>query len=178
MSILTIHSPSKEYIPYTAYPTKYTEKEWVFFVWLSHKLAKDGTVLDAFCNSTASWKIITWISSQYREQFIYKTNLVQWVPLDKNKKIRYPNKNEKEEWMKFLLDKINTLKPKLVFLFWKQVSDFVINHLKTTKINEHEYQYWSTVFILVDHPSYIAVYKKKDLEKYTSFISNKINTLF
>ena len=53
-------------------------------------------------------------------------NLVPWVPLDENGKLRYPSATEKTLWYRILKDKILTHKPKKCFLFWKHVQDLFI----------------------------------------------------
>lgn len=168
---------TQKFIPY--FPNSNFHSRWIFFVWLSHKLWKNWDVLDAFCDSTQSWKIISdIIISSQKEDFIYKMNLVSWVPINEKWKIRYPDIDEKEAWLKDLIDKISLFKPKIVFLFWKQVSDFVIKKSKLEKMSDNEYKYWETIVIFAPHPSYIAVYKRKNVGDYISFITNKIDIYF
>lgn len=171
--IRVLNKLSLKFVPYY-WVLKNFPQNWVFFVWLSYKLGKDWTVLEAFCNTTNSWKIITNITSICWLDWIYKTNLVKWVPLDENRKIRYPNKIEKNDWIDILIREINLFKPRFVFLFWKQVSDFVLKKLNPIKISENEYRYWETIFVLSEHPSYIAVYKRKQIDNYTSWIIERI----
>lgn len=151
---------------------------WVFFVWLSHKLWKNWEVLDAFCDSTSSWKIISEvISSCKNKSSIHTLNLVSWVPVNENGKIRYPDNREKEKWLQDLIEKIDLFQPKIIFLFWKQVSEFVIKKLKLEQLSTTEYKYWEIIFALADHPAYIAVYKRKNIEEYVSYISGRINVI-
>lgn len=169
-----LNDMTTRFVPYC--PNWDIPTNWVFLVWLSHKLWKNWDVLDAFCDSTNSWKIISdVISSCNNWSSIHNLNLVSWVPISENGKIRYPDISEKEAWLQDLILKIELYKPKIVFLFWRQVSDFVIKKLKLEKLSDTEYKYWETIFVLADHPSYIAVYKRKTISDYISLISNRIN---
>lgn len=161
-------------IPYSE-NTRFMPNYEVYFLWLSHKIWKDWKVLEAFCNSTNSWKIINLIIDKCNSRLnIYKTNLVRWVPLDNKSKIRYPNENEKLVWLQRLKREISVFKPKIVYVFWKQVSDFVLKKLELKKISNTEYSNWNTIFILAEHPSYMAVYKRKQIDEYVLKISNRI----
>lgn len=164
---------SIKFVEYNWILTNFPEY-WTFFVWLSHKLWKDWQVLEAFCESTNSWKIINGIINSCSWIPIYKTNLVRWVPINTKGKIRYPDNDEKEKGLDYLMTEINNFKPKLVYLFWKQVYDFIIKKLELKKINDFEFSYWDTTFILADHPSYIAVYKRKQTDVYVSKITDRI----
>lgn len=148
---------------------------WIFFIWLSHKLWKNWEILDAFCNSTNSWKIINKIIINTNNKNIDKLNLVNWVPLDEKWKIRYPNSKEKEIWLELLLKNIEEFQPYLIFLFWKEVSNFIFKNIDIIKINENEYKYMNSKIILVDHPSYVFIYKKRYLNDYINNICQIIN---
>lgn len=169
-----LNDMTPRFVPY--YPNSDIPANWVFFVGLSHKLWKDWEVLDAFCDSTHSWKIISEvILSCENKSSIHNLNLVSWVPVNKDWKIRYPDIKEKEKWLQDLIEKIELFKPKIIFLFWKQVSEFVIKKLKLEQLSDTEYKYWEIIFALANHPAYIAVYKRKNIEEYVSFISGRIN---
>jgi DNA polymerase len=146
------------------------------FVGLSYKLDKEGKVLKAFCDSTNSWKVIANLEEFCNGITIHKTNLVQWVPLYEGK-IRYPDTKEKTEWLTQLLEEIDTIKPKIVYLFWKQVSDFVIKKLDMKKKSDFEYIRWNVTFILAHHPSYMYIYKRKDMDKYIETIVTQIKNI-
>lgn len=148
----------------------------VIFVWLSHKFDKNWNILEAFCNSTNSWKIISQIEEWCKWVSIYKTNLVKWVPIE-NGKIRYPNIDEKKDWLQELLKEIFLINPKIVYLFWKQVSDYIIKNLDLEKISDLEYKLWKISFILTYHPSYIYIYRKKEVKNYIWNIISKISKI-
>lgn len=146
----------------------------IFFLWLSHKFWKNWEVLSAFCNSTNSWKIIDKLIDGCLEKSIFRTNLVKWVPLCKKWKLRYPNEDEKSKWLNRLKREISVFKPKMIYLFWKQVSDFVLKNLEIKKISDNEYIFFETKLVLVEHPSYIAVYRRKYIGEYIEKIVNQI----
>lgn len=148
----------------------------VIFVWLSYKLDKNGEMLEAFCDSTNSWKVINKLEKGCWWISIYKTNLVKWVPI-KEGKIRYPNADEKKDWLQKLLNEISIINPKVVYLFWKQVSDYIINNLDLEKISDFEYKFWNVTFILAYHPSYIYIYKRKEIDNYVWGIISKISEI-
>ena len=150
----------------------------IYFLWLSHKLSRSWEMLEAFCESTASGKIINdIIRKSGKWSTIYKTNLVKWVPLDNDWKIRYPTEKEKNAWLQRLRKEIFVFRPKWVYLFGKQVSDFILKNFRLEKLTDLEYELWSTKFILAEHPSYVAVYRRKHIEKYSNDIINRINTI-
>lgn len=145
----------------------------VMFVGLSYKLDKQWNILNAFCNSTNSWKIIEKIEKASLGITIHKTNLVKWVPLN-NGKIRYPNIQEKTEWLIHLLNEIDIINPKIVYLFGKQVSEFFIKNCILERESDTVYIQWTTTYILVHHPSYIFVYKRKNIDSYVNNITLEI----
>ena len=147
------------FIPYIE-KTKIIWNISVFFVGLSHKCGKQGEVLEAFCDSTNSGKVISEILRKSNGVTVYTTNLVKWVPIDSQWKIRYPNLEEKQRWLVELEKDIQTYKPKQIFCFGKQVSDFVVKSLSLKNIE----------IISVEHPSYIAIYKRKNMDTYIANI--------
>ncbi len=148
----------------------------IFFVWLSSKNDKAGNQLPAFDVSTNSWKIIQNIFDTVGKEWIFTTNLVSFTPL-KDGKIRYPTKQEKHQWFQELLEGIKNQKPKIVFLFWKEVSDFVFQQIGWQKISDTEVLKDWIFFVAEQHPSYIFVYKRKNIEEYVQWIVNKIYEL-
>lgn len=167
---------NKKFIPYLENYTKWVLAQ-VMFVWLSYKLDKQWEVLKAFCDTTNSWKVISQLEESCVGVSVHKTNLVSWVPLDEKWKIRYPNVKEKETWLRDLLQEIENIKPKIVYLFWRQVSDFVIQKLDLEKRSDFEYIQWNTTFLLAQHPSYIYIYKRTELDNYIKNIIQQIQDI-
>jgi DNA polymerase len=151
-------------------------KKQIFFVWLSSKNDKAGNKLPAFDVSTNSWKIIQKIYDEVWQDWVHATNLVPFTPL-KDGKIRYPTKQEKIQGLEKLLEEMDFHQPKIVFLFWKEVSDFVFQKLQWEEISEWKvFKNW-ILFIATQHPSYIFVYKRKNIEEYVQKIVEKIYAL-
>lgn len=130
-------------------------KNAIFFIWLSYKLDREWNILEAFSDKTASWKILQDIKDKSWKNIVM-LNLVQWVPLDKNWKIRYPSDVEKGKWYEYIKWLIKKYNPERIFLFWKQVHDM---------FEEDRDKYGNRLYFF-EHPSYISVYKKSNVEDY------------
>ena len=94
----------------------------------------------------------------------YRSNMVKCVPLDEEGKIRYPDILEIENCIDNLVYELSIVKPKVVVLLGRLVE----KHLKK-KIIEQGYN-----TITIYHPSYICVYRKKEIEKYVEESSKNI----
>lgn len=154
----------------------YTDAD-VFWVGLSAVKVDSVKKERPLSSTTNSGKLISEIEQKNKKIDFYKTNLVKCLPLE-NGKIRYPNKSEMRACCKHLTSEISEFKPKLVFLLGKQVSDFVTED-KTIKYSEdfkyNAYVKGDTTYVPVHHPSYILVYKRKQVDAYISGISHVIN---
>ncbi len=138
-------------------------KNAIFFIWLSYKLDREWNILEAFSNKTASWKILQDIKDKSWKNIVM-LNLVQWVPLDENWKIRYPSKVEKEKWYEYIKWLIKKYNPEKIFLFGKQVQDMFIED-KNRCVGR---------LYFFEHPSYISVYKKFKIEDYKKNILDNL----
>jgi hypothetical protein len=132
----------------------------ILFVGLSNKLNKEP-----FDIHTNSGKIVHDIIKQLNHE-CYLVNLVQYPPVDKNGKLRYPTKLEIKEAIPAFLKYTDTIKPDLIVSFGKTVSDelskiVIINKILLTK----------------NHPSYIWVYKRNSLDSYIDDIVKTINSI-
>ena len=94
----------------------------------------------------------------------YRSNMVKCVPLNEEGKIRYPDSLEIENCIDNLVYELSIVKPKVVVLLGRLVE----KHLKK-KIMEQGYN-----TITIYHPSYIYVYRKKEIEKYVEESSKNI----
>jgi uracil-DNA glycosylase len=134
-----------------------------------------------FSPNTNSGKIVELIEKELGYK-LYRTNLVKCLPLNENEKLRYPNESEKEKCFKNLLYEFSEIKPLVVLLFGRIVSDFVLEKLglENGKLDENfNYKLIKTRgmnFIVAHHPSYIYVYRKKEIEKYVKKITELINS--
>lgn len=127
--------------------------------------------------NTKSGALIEEIEKPFRESIsFYKTNVVKCLPLYENK-IRYPLKHEMEKCYPNLEDEINILKPSIVFLLGKQVSDFVLNkkNVNSYQLNENfvynAFRINNRLFVPIHHPSFILVYRRKLINKYIEGVS-------
>lgn len=132
--------------------------------------------------TTISGKLICKIEERCKEVLTYKTNLVKCVPLNEEEKLRYPNKNEIDICFPNLKEEINSLKPRIVFLLGDKVTKAVGRHFKLTFEKWDEFNYKYTIhdeiyYIPIHHPSYIFVYKRKQIETYVEEVENLITKL-
>jgi uracil-DNA glycosylase len=127
---------------------------------------------------TRSGALIRSIEHPYSDLIsFYKTNVVKCLPLT-NDKIRYPVINEMEKCYPNLQYEITVLKPSLIFLLGRQVGAFVLGKLSkslSSLNNEFIYNSYSIdgiTYVPIHHPSYVLVYKRKDIQTYISSIQS------
>lgn len=157
------------------------EKADILWVGLSAKkiLSDDEIPLS---EQTNSGKIIKMaedcIKKEINDISFRKTNLVKCLPLDGNQKLRYPNSKEIANCINFLDDEIQNSSAKIVFLLGDKVGKSVEKHLNISfekngyepiQINHNGVCYFS-----IFHPSYIWVYKKKEIDDYIEGIKNAV----
>ena len=152
----------------------------VFWVGLSAVIFEDGQEKLPLSPLTASGALIHRIEAPFISDIsFYKTNIVKCVPLNNNK-IRYPLEHEMQKCFPNFQFELEQLSPNTVFLLGKQVSDFVLKKLAKCKpsfSDDFMYETYSVDginFIPIHHPSYILVYKRKQLDKYI----NNVQELF
>lgn len=121
---------------------------------------------------TNSGLVIAQIEQLCNIQF-YKTNLVKCAPII-NGKLRYPTHEEAKHCIPHLKGEIAELQPKVVLMLGKQVTkeiamlrNFTPPAFYNTAIH-HGIHY-----IAIPHPSYLWIYKRKELDD----ILNNIATL-
>lgn len=153
----------------------------VFWVGLSAKKATCENE-KPLSPTTNSGKLICSIEERCTEVLTYKTNLVKCVPLNEEQKLRYPNKREIDICFQNLKEELNSLKPRIVFLLGDKVTKAVSSHFKLTfaKWDGFDYKYKihdGIYYIPIHHPSYIYVYKRKQMETYIEEIANLIAKL-
>ncbi len=153
----------------------------IMFVGLSAKFDKEQQVVEPLCSSTNTGKIIDKIEERLSDNIIsYRTNLVKCPPVDKNNKLRYPNKKEMAHCLEHLYSEIHRFNPKIIIMFGEQVSNFIIEALELSH-NALKYVFSKTYikdnlkFIATYHPSYMYVYKRKIIDEYIQEIVDLIN---
>lgn len=148
------------------------KKSNIFWVGLSAVMFDDGVERQPLSPTTRSGNLISQIeTSCENNNSFYKTNLVKCVPL-KNDKIRYPLEHEMEKCFPNFEFELDVLRPSVVFLLGKQVANFVFKKLELPEpaLNDN-YNYNSVrvnniLFVPVHHPSFILVYKRKNISDY------------
>lgn len=139
----------------------------IMFLGISAKMKETEDEIP-LSENTNSGKLIKMIEERLLEEnnniSCYRSNMVKCVPLDKEGKIRYPNSLEIENCIENLVYELSIVRPKIVVLLGRLVE----KHLKK-KIIELGYN-----TITIHHPSYIHVYRKKEIEKYVEESSKNI----
>lgn len=139
----------------------------IVFVGISAKMKETEDEMP-LSENTNSGKLIKMIEERLLKEdnniSCYRSNMVKCVPLDKEGKIRYPDSWEIENCIDNLVYELSIVKPKVVVLLGRLVE----KHLKK-KIMEQGYNN-----ITIYHPSYIHVYRKKEIEKYVEESSKNI----
>lgn len=143
----------------------------VMWVGLSAKNDKAGNKLSPLNSSSNSGKVVDMIEAQHENLSFYRTNLVKYAPLDERGKLRYPNSSEMATAMPELMREFEEYQPKIVFLLGGRVGDFVQDYLK------QNHKIIQTVVCKIYHPSYIYIYKRKQLDKYVREVSKKIEKI-
>lgn len=150
----------------------------VLWLGLSSKMVGDVEFDVPLSANTNSGIIIEQIESQHRKIDFYKSNLVKCLPLNDCNKLRYPTKNEMDTCFSNFKFELNILKPKIVFLLGEKVKKCVWGHIpiQNKEVTQNQTIYfWDNIrYIPIKHPSYIYVYKRKDIEKYKLEVSNMI----
>ena len=142
-------------------------KSDIMFVGISAKIKETEDEMP-LSENTNSGKLIKMIEERLIEKnnniSCYRSNMVKCVPLNEKGKIRYPDSLEIENCIDNLVYELSIVKPKVVVLLGRLVE----KHLKK-KIMELGYN-----TITIYHPSYIYVYRKKEIEKYIEESSKNI----
>lgn len=154
----------------------------IIVVGLSSKIRKyeDEIPLDS---RTRSGKVIDCIEDIAKKYglSLYRTNLVKGVPLDSNKKLRYPNKKELDSCFGYLFNEIRDIKPKVIILLGDIVRQNVSANLgielsKPTDNSIGIVEYKSFKIIAIYHPSYLL--RSKDRRKDCFFmIDNQFSAI-
>ena len=134
-------------------------KSDIMFLGISAKIKETEDEMP-LSENTNSGKLIKMIEGRLLEEnsniLCYRSNMVKCVPLDKEGKIRDPEILEIENCIDNLVYELSIVKPKVVVLLGRLVEKYL-----KKKINEFGYN-----TITIYHPSYIHVYRKKEIEKY------------
>ena len=153
----------------------------VVWVGLSAKKVESDHVIP-LSPETNSGMLIKRVEELCSNVTTYKTNLVKCLPLNERQKLRYPNNKEIDCCFANLKNEIEELKPRIVFLLGEKVYSSVGRHLDICfeKWNGFEFyykKYRETYFVPIQHPSYIYVYKRRQMDDYVRGIEKMIEQL-
>ena len=139
----------------------------IMFLGISAKIKEKEDEMP-LSENTNSGKLIKMIEERLLEKnnnlLCYKSNMVKCVPLNEKGKIRYPDSFEIENCIENLEYELNIVNPKVVVFLGRLVEKYL-----KKKIIELGYN-----VITIYHPSYIYVYRKKEIEKYVEESSKNI----
>ena len=139
----------------------------IMFLGISAKIKEKEDEMP-LSENTNSGKLVKMIEERLLEEnnnlLCYRSNMVKCVPLNEEGKIRYPDNLEIENCIENLEYELNIVNPKVVVFLGRLVEKYL-----KKKIIELGYN-----VITIYHPSYIYVYRKKEIEKYVEESSKNI----
>ena len=156
-------------------------KPLVYFVGLSAKPNCEHLALE-----TRTGYIIEQIIHHLPSVKIVKTNLVKTPPIDQAGNLRYPNPNEMKLGWNELQNQMNQRFPDLLVTLGQQVSFFLRSQMGIQPAKPQlpsDFSYGSylsqaqSIILSVHHPSFIYVYRRKDIENYVENVALSILTL-
>lgn len=153
----------------------------IFWVGLSaKKLTYEGE--KPLAATTNSGSLLGKLEASCAGISFYKTNLVKGVPLNEHQKLRYPNNQEIAACFPNLEKEIEALTPKIVFLLGTKVTEtvseqFGLGFKGWEGFNYNYLQYKKVYYVPIHHPSYIWVYKRKQVEEYLAGVERIISEL-
>ena len=143
------------------------KKSDIMFLGISAKMKETEDEIP-LSENTNSGKLIKMIEERLLEEnsniSCYRSNMVKCVPLNEEGKIRYPDNLEIENCIENLEYELNIVNPKVVVFLGRLVEKYL-----KKKIIELGYN-----VITIYHPSYIYMYRKKEIEKYVEESSKNI----
>ncbi|HRF20398.1 MAG TPA: uracil-DNA glycosylase family protein [Chitinophagaceae bacterium] len=157
----------------------FLKQSHIFWVGLSAVQFDEGVEHLPLSPTTRTGALINTIEQPLIDNIgFYKTNLVKCVPLKENGKIRYPIEHEMEKCYPNFQFELEALKPSVVFLLGKQVSAFIMKKMGVKDVylpDNFRYkalEIGNTFFVPVHHPSFMLVYKRKQLSIYIKSIQS------
>lgn len=153
----------------------------IIWVGLSAKKVDDIDSDFPLSPNTNTGSILFDIEKNYQSINTYRTNIVKCLPLDENGKLRYPSNHEMVCCLNNFHLEIKTLKPKIVFLLGSKVLKIVSQGLNTHLNSYTKYNYSGTLvgrtlYVPIQHPSYIYIYKRKYIQSYTDGVMKVIDS--
>ena len=142
----------------------------VIWLWLSAVRIKDDIIEPLWLN-TPTGKFLKWVEDKLPGTIsFYRTNIVKCLPLNAEGKIRYPQLEEMSYCSKqHLKNELDIVKAQVIVLLGKQVESFFLKNIDTLWINQEE-----TFILIISHPSYYMIYKRKNIDVLQTSIANMI----
>ncbi|MEJ2742863.1 MAG: uracil-DNA glycosylase family protein [Gammaproteobacteria bacterium] len=138
-----------------------------------------------FSKSTRSGALLRDIAELGNKNGIYFTNVVKCLPL-KDDKIRYPTKSEMDSCFPNFELELSAYNPQKLVLFGRQVANYVVKRLSASLDQEQPvdgvafYSASKLAIMTAPHPSYMLIYKRKNIDWYVStireFCSKSVNS--
>jgi hypothetical protein len=159
---------------------KTDRKSLVYFVGLSAK-----PMCEHLAPETRTGNIIEQIIHHLPSVKIVKTNLVKTPPIDQAGNLRYPNSNEMKLGWNELQNEMNERFPDVLVTLGLQVSFFLRSQMGVQPAKPQlpsDFSYKSYLsqsqsnILSVHHPSFIYVYRRKDIENYVENVVISILT--
>jgi len=156
-------------------------KPLVYFVGLSAK-----PMCEHLSPETRTGNIIEQIIHNLPSIEAVKTNLVKIPPIDQEGNLRYPNLTEMQSGWNELQDEMNRTFPNLLVTLGQQVSFFLRSQMgvqpaKPRLPSDFSYESYlsqsQSNILSIHHPSFIYVYRRKDIENYVENVVISILTL-
>lgn len=157
-------------------------KKCIDIIWIGVSAKKVSNIENSIplASNTNTGIILNKIEKNCKTIQFYKTNLVKCVPLTGNGKIRYPTQNEILLCKSHLCYEIKHTKPKVIFLLGNIVKTNFISkdckfYIKHKRFYSYDiYKMNSSYIIPIYHPSYISIYKRKNMVDYIKDITSLI----
>jgi len=143
--------------------------------------AKKGSEEFPLSPDTNTGRIVRQIEEGLLSTSFTKTNLVQCAPVDCNNRLRYPTRNEMESCFYDFQNRLANLQPRLVLLLGLMVAQFVLGdqgiaiHKLDSEFNYDIHKWDNVEYMPIHHPSFIHIYKRKQLPFYISRVQDAIS---
>lgn len=149
----------------------------VVWIGLSAKFSRSGKILPPLDEATPSGKLLSEVESFFPGLTFLRANLVDFPPTNQEGRLRYPTPQECNESLPNLLDELEIIQPKIVFLLGKIVTECFLKS-KPLNVQQDNHDICINKFIKyvsLQHPSYIQIYKRNKKVEYIEKIISVIN---
>ncbi len=152
------------------------KKSDIMVIGISSKKNSGNKIFHPLDSSTNSGKFISQLEKSLKDTTFYKTNLIKCAPLTSDGKMRYPTTSEINACLPHLKQEIKTVQPKVIITLGRQVTNFTSTLFELSLKKYHITHHKNFKILPIDHPSYLMIYKRKELEHYKQIIKEKIKS--